>query len=260
MNIKLIKSVLLIVFICLVSRANATRPLKHYYQLKVYHFKTKAQEDRLDKYLRDAYVPAWKRVTSGGLIGVFKTLDTDTDKRVYVFTTYSQLQVIEKIETAILKDQQYLADAKDYIDAAYDNVPYTRFETIVLRAFDKWRVPTVPELSAAKQDRIYELRSYEGPTEKLYVNKVKMFNDGGETGLFARLNFNAVFYADVIAGSHMPNLMYMTTFNSKQDRDKHWDTFSNDPQWKALVADPQYAHNVSKADILFLRPADYSDF
>jgi len=260
MNSKLIKSVVFVVLLCIASMAKATRPLQHYYQLKIYHLKTKAQEDRLEKYLKEAYVPAWKRVTSGGLIGVFKTLDADTDKRVYVFTIYSKLQVIEKIEADISIDQQYLDAGKGYLDAAYNEQPYTRVETIVLKAFPKWPVSTVPQLTANKADRIYELRSYESPTEKLNINKVKMFNEGGETVLFNRLNFNAVFYAEVLAGSHMPNLMYMTTFNSKEDRDKHWDTFSNDPEWKTLVAKPEYQHNVSKADIIFLHPADYSDF
>jgi hypothetical protein len=58
----------------------------------------------------------------------------------------------------------------------------------------------------------------------------------------------------------MPNLMYMTTFENKSDRDKHWDAFFASPEWKALIADQQYAHNVSKAEIIFLHPAEYSDF
>jgi hypothetical protein len=87
-----------------------------------------------------------------------------------------------------------------------------------------------------------------------------MFNDGNEVALFKRLGFNAVFYAEVLAGSHMPNLMYMTTFNDKADRDRHWTAFSSDPEWKTLVATPEYQHNVSKADILFLHPTVYSDF
>jgi hypothetical protein len=58
----------------------------------------------------------------------------------------------------------------------------------------------------------------------------------------------------------MPNLMYMTTFNSKQDREEHWKAFSNDAYWKKLSSMPEYQNNVSKADIIFLRPAAYSDF
>jgi thioesterase domain-containing protein len=87
-----------------------------------------------------------------------------------------------------------------------------------------------------------------------------MFNVGDEINLFKRLGFNAVFYGEVIAGSHMPNLMYMTTFNNKEDRDKHWDAFGKDAYWKELVAKPEYQHNVSHADIIFLRPVEYSDF
>ena len=117
-----------------------------------------------------------------------------------------------------------------------------------------------PALSNPLSERIYELRSYEGPTEKRYENKVKMFNDGDEIGLFKRLNFNAVFYGEVLAGSHMPNLMYMTTFENKQDRDEHWKAFSADPQWAKLKVDPQYQNNVSKNVQIFLRPTEYSDY
>ena len=117
-----------------------------------------------------------------------------------------------------------------------------------------------PSLTGARKDRIYELRSYEGATEKLYQKKVHMFNEGNEIALFKRLNFNAVFYAEVLVGSHMPNLMYMTTFENKAERDLHWDTFRNDPEWKVLSAKPEYQHTVSKNDTLFLYPTDYSDY
>jgi hypothetical protein len=106
---------------------------------------------------------------------------------------------------------------------------------------------------------VYELRSYESPTEKLHVNKVHMFNEGGEVPLFKRLGFNAVFYADVINGSHMPNLMYMTSFDNLAAREEHWKTFVADAEWKKLSALPEYQHNVSKAEIILLHAADYSD-
>jgi hypothetical protein len=239
-------------------RANAAE--KYYYQIKIYHLKTQVQEDRLDEYLQNAYMPAIHRM---GIkyVGVFKPVENDTSgKRVYVLTPFRTWSQLQNVEEKLMADAQYVTDGAAYINAAYNDAIYTRLETIVLRAFPKMTEPAVPDLSANKTDRVYELRSYESPTEAYNANKVKMFNDGNEVALFKRLNFNAVFYAEVLAGSHMPNLMYMTTFNSKQDRDKHWDTFSNDPEWKTLVALPQYQHNVSKADILFLHPTAYSDF
>ncbi|HAL83079.1 MAG TPA: NIPSNAP family containing protein [Mucilaginibacter sp.] len=242
----------------LVSFANAAD--KYYYQLKIYHLKTKVQEERLDNYLEHAYLPALHRAGVKN-VGVFKPVELDTaDKRVYVLIPYKSLSQLEATDQKVFSDAQFGADGKDYLDAAYNDVPYSRIETIVLRAFPKMLSPAVPKLTGKKADRVYELRSYEGPTEKYYISKVKMFNDGNEVGLFTKNNFNAVFYAEVLAGSRMPNLMYMTTFNNKQDRDKHWDAFSKSAEWKSLSSAPEYQNNISKADIMFLYPTEYSDF
>jgi hypothetical protein len=87
-----------------------------------------------------------------------------------------------------------------------------------------------------------------------------MFNEGGEIKLFASLEFNAVFYAEVISGSTMPNLMYLTTFADMATHDAHWDAFRNHPQWKKLSALDEYKHTVSKTVKTLLSPTDYSDF
>ena len=116
-----------------------------------------------------------------------------------------------------------------------------------------------PKFTTPVGDRVYELRSYEGHTEKIYRNKVQMFNKGDEIGLFNRLGFNAVFYGEVMVGPRMPNLMYMTSFENRASRDEHWKAFSTDSQWKTLSAMPEYKNNVSKNTIVFLRPTDYSE-
>ena len=244
--------------VCTMSRANAASA--YYYQLKIYHLKTQAQVDRLDHYLEAAYIPAMHRI---GIphVGVFKPIAADTSgKKVYVLTPFATFEHMEKSVELLAKDQQYLTDGKDYIDAAYNDMIYTRIETIVLRAFPKMLQPAVPELTSSKTDRVYELRSYESPTEKYNVNKVSMFNDGDEVALFKRLGFNAVFYAEVVAGSHMPNLMYMITFDSMAEHDTHWKAFGNDPYWKTLSAKSEYQNNVNHIDAIFMHPAAYSDF
>ncbi|HEY8931116.1 MAG TPA: NIPSNAP family protein [Mucilaginibacter sp.] len=251
----------LIVFaflLCVSSLANAADG--YYYQIRIYHFKTDAQQGRVDAYLQKAFLPAMHRAGVKN-VGVFTPVASDTlGKRTYVFIPYKTFADIKKVETALAADQQYLADGKDYIDAAYNDPAYTRMETILLSAFPKMLFAEVPKLTANKTDRVYELRSYESATEKQNVNKVGMFNDGDEVALFKRLGFNAVFYAEVIAGSHMPNLMYMVTFNSMADHDKLWKDFGNDAYWKSLSAKPQYQNNVNHVDAIFLHPTAYSDF
>jgi hypothetical protein len=106
---------------------------------------------------------------------------------------------------------------------------------------------------------VYELRSYESASEKIHENKVQMFNEGGEIDIFSRLGFNAIFYGQVVFGAKMPNLMYLTAFENMDARKEHWQSFSSDSTWKVLRAKKEYQNNVSKSEIVFLRPTQYSD-
>ncbi len=172
---------------------------------------------------------------------------------------YRSLDQFANLTGTLTKDKLYATDGKDYIDATYDNPPYDRIQTIVLRSFSGMPRLAVPDLKSERNERVYELRSYEGHTEKIYRNKVDMFNTGDEIGLFKRLGFNAVFYGEVLSGPRMPNLMYMTTFENQASRDAHWKAFGEDAQWKKLSTMPEYQKNVSKNVQTFLRPTAYSD-
>lgn len=232
---------------------------RQFYQIKIYHLKTAAQEARVDSFLQTAYLPALHRAGIS-TVGVFKPVTVDTaDIRVYVLVPFRNMDQLLQLDRKLAADKAFRESGRSYLDAAWNDIPYSRLESILLQAFPDAPVMTMPALSAPKNERIYELRSYESPTEQYHVNKVKMFNEGDEIGIFRQLGFNAVFYGSVLSGSRMPNLMYMTTFNNKADRDAHWKSFSADPNWKKLSAMPSYAHNVSKSEIMFLHPTDYSD-
>ncbi|WP_316845630.1 NIPSNAP family protein [Pedobacter psychrodurus] len=233
-----------------------------FYQIKIYHLKTDVQEKTVDGYLQKAYLPALHRAGIAK-VGVFKPVVSDpaavVEKLIYVFIPLKSFNGILELDKKLAKDQQYAIDGKAYVEAAYSDVPYERLESIVLKAFEDAPNFMLPKLKSPMKERVYELRSYEAPTEKYFQNKVRMFNKGDEIGLFKRLNFNAVFYAEVISGSRMPNLMYLTTFENKADRDEHWKAFSADDYWKKLSVLPEYQHNVSKNDTKFVYPTDYSD-
>jgi hypothetical protein len=244
---------------------NATAQInKHdreFYEIKLYHFATTAQEEILDKYLSEAYIPALHKA---GIktIGAFKPLSNDTaaDKRLYVLIPLNSMEQLLTLPQQLQKNADYANASKIYSDAAYNAAPYTRMESILLRAFHLSPQSAVPELKSNKKERVYELRSYESPTEKLYWNKVHMFNEGGEIPLFKRLRFNAVFYGEVIAGSRMPNLMYMTSFENLADREAHWQTFRDDAEWKQLSAKQEYKNNVSRNESILTHPTSYSDY
>lgn len=239
---------------------DAKPPRREFYELKIYRVQSKDQENRLDTYLRDAYLPAAHRQGIGA-VGVFKPVPTDTaaGKLVYVLTPVPSLDALLTLPARLGKDTRYQADGKDYIDAPYTSPAYVRLETIVLQAFTDRPILRKPDLTSPKSERIYELRSYESFSEKLFHNKVEMFNKGGEAAVFDRLGFNPVFYGEVIAGKSMPNMMYLTTFSDKTSRDAHWKAFSADAEWGRIKTLPEYQHNVSKNTSYFLYPAEYSD-
>ncbi len=230
------------------------------FQLKIYHYTTGDQESIIDNYLQKTFIPS---LHAFGLsnIGVFKAIANDTaaDKKLYIFIPFSSLKQWEKYSWESAPGNTSSTASDNYINAAPDKPAFTRIENIFLKAFELMPPITPSKLTGPKSQRVYELRSYESASEKLYRNKVKMFNQGGETDIFSRLGFNPVFYSEVVFGSKMPNLMYMTSFDNMQSREDHWKAFGDDPAWKTLSALPEYQKNVSHSDIYFLRPTDYSE-
>lgn len=226
-------------------------------EIKIYHIDSEEQENMVDDFLENAYLPALERAGIS-FTGVLKPMEEDSlyGKRIYVLTPFSSLTQFSEIHKVLGKDQSYLEDGKSYLQAAYDKPPFKRLETILLNSFDGMPRFTISDLTSSPE-RIYELRSYEAATENLLTNKVKMFNEG-EIEIFERLEFNPVFFGEVLAGSHMPNLMYMTGFTNKESKDAHWKSFGDDPAWAEMSVLEEYQNNVSHIDITLLKPTQYS--
>jgi hypothetical protein len=257
-----LKIVLLVMaFLTLSSAVHSQSSGKQeFYQLKIYTFSTESQGDQIDKYLKDAYLPALHR-TGIKTVGVFKPVadQDDSGKKIYVLIPFKSMEQIADLSGRLEKDQKYKENGKAYIDAPFDSPPYDRIESTIMKAFMDMPKLKVPNHQTPPSERIYEFRSYESATEKLHIKKVHMFNQGGEIKLFEKLDFNAVFYGEVISGSTMPNLIYMTTFPNKAVREEYWGIFRVHPEWEVMKELEQYKNTVSKNTTLFLYPTDYSD-
>ncbi|MCD2423724.1 NIPSNAP family protein [Niabella pedocola] len=253
---------LLLLFVLIAGRpaAQASKTPRAYYQLQVFYYTTAQQEQQLDDYLQQALVPALHRLKLQQ-IGVFKALenDTATEKKIYVLVPFRELQQWTQLDAHLQSDRSYLQAATGYHNSANKAGIYNRIETTFLKSFSMAPALQVPQLEGPKEQRIYELRSYESSSEKRFRSKVKMFNEGGEIGIFKRLGFNAVFYGEVLAGKRMPNLMYLTTHANMEARSQNWKNFGKDSTWKQLNAQMEYKENVSHIDVTFLKATPYSD-
>lgn len=233
---------------------------RDFYQIKIYYIEDEQQEDRMEQYLEKAFLPALHRA---GIphIGVFKPVEEDENhgKMILVLIPLRSLDELVRIPNELADDTQYQEDGLDYINASHDNAPYRRIENILLRSFKGMPEYHVPDHQTPYSDQVYELRSYEGATEKYYETKVEMFNDEGEVDLFIELGFQPVFFGEVISGGAMPNLMYMTTFSDTASQEERWDTFRNSAEWNRMKVMEKYQNTVSHMDRMLLHPTKYSD-
>jgi hypothetical protein len=243
-----------------VSQVFAQDSERDFYELRTYHIENQNQESQIDDFLKNALIPALHK---NGIekVGVFKPIASQPDagKKVYVLIPFKNIQTYLELPSKLSSDNAYLNSGSAYINAPHDNPPYKRIETTLLQAFTGMPNYKESNVKGDKKDRIYELRSYEAATERLYRQKVKMFNEG-EIEIFDKLEFNPLFYAETIAGATMPNLMYMTTFSDMKSRDEHWKAFGSDPDWEKMKVMEEYQNTVSRNDTRLLYPTEYSDF
>jgi hypothetical protein len=232
---------------------------RDHYQIKMYKIDSDAQESRLDQYLENAYIPALHRAGIES-VGVFKPIEVDSGQQNYlmVFVPFRSLQEFAVLSETLASDETYQADGKDYIQASHDDPPYARIESFLLKSFSAMPHFAIPQHSSPNAQQVYELRSYEGATEQLYDRKVEMFNEG-ETALFQELEFNPVFFGEVISSAHMPHLMYLTTFSDTLSQAEHWDAFRVHPDWLEMKEIERYLNTVSGSTKYLLYPTEYSD-
>ncbi|SFA74549.1 NIPSNAP family protein [Algoriphagus aquimarinus] len=245
--------------LCFFMSSNLFAQKRDFYELRTYHIENAEQEAMLDDYLSKAFIPAAHK-NGIAKVGVFKPIASQPDAgtKVYLFIPFKSMDEYLALEGKLAKDQTYQTAGSAYINAAFDKPPYKRIESSVLQAMTGQPKFAESELTNAKKDRVYELRSYEGPTERLYKQKVKMFNSG-EMDIFSRINCSPIFYAETIAGANMPNLVYMTTHENMEIRNEHWKVFGADAAWKGMKDLPEYQNTVSRNDTRLLYPAEYSD-
>lgn len=257
---KILTSLFFSLFLVAISQPSYSQTApRQFFQIKIYHFDNSSQQERTDQFLNTAYLPALHHAGINQ-VGVFKPIEKDTAAlRTYVLIPFSSLEKFDELPQTLQDDADFWKSGQEYLEAAHNRPPYKRIQSILIKSFEEAPTIMTSNASAPKTERIYELRSYESATEAQNTNKVDMFNAGSEINIFDRLNFNPIFYGNVLIGDSMPNLMYMTSFNDMESRDNHWDQFGSDAHWKKISSMDKYQNNVSHADVHLLHATSYSD-
>lgn len=230
---------------------------RQYYEMRVYRFTSETQKKMVEDYFRTAAIPALNRLGIN-TVGVFGEADQKDGMKLYVMMPFKSIEQFLQLPEKLAGDAAYQKAAATYLNSDPASPAYDRYESSLMQAFVNWPELKVPTTAAPKSERVYEYRLYESHSEVKGQKKIDMFNAGGEINIFVRLGFNPVYYAQTIVGAKQPNLTYMTTFDNKASRDAHWKAFGEDSEWNRIKVLPEYDHAMTKAEIHFLTPMDYS--
>jgi hypothetical protein len=205
------------------------------------------QMQRTSDYLAKGAMPALQRAGAGPL-GFFGSVIAEESPFIVTLTQFPSVAAWEAMRAKQSADPEYRS-ARDAYNSASGR-SYERLEVSLLRCFSTAPAIEVPP-AAAGSGRIFELRQYESPNGSTLERKIRMFNEG-EIGIFRKNGMRPVFFGEMIAGTKMPNLVYMLAFDSMAARVSAWSAFGSDPAWKELrsksgYSDAEIVSNISNS-------------
>ena len=239
------------------SSASNTKP-RECYELRKYHVQSGRQQKITDAFLHEALVPALNRLGIGP-VGVFNVEVGEPSPCYHVLLPAPSAEILARAEWKLGQDAEYLKAGAPFLTAPADQPAMLRIDSSLMGAFEGWPKLKVPAATADHKDRLFELRTYESPSDQDHRRKVEMFNSG-EFEVFDKAGFWQIFYGDVLIGAKLPCLTYMIGFPSLDERGAKWKAFGSMPEWKRLTGSPRYAFEsiVSNITSTILRPTDYS--
>lgn len=230
---------------------------RDYYELRQYHFESASQAKLTREFLRTALIPALGRLGIGP-VGVFNVHIGEQSSTACVLLPSASLDTLANVEARLWSDAEYVKAGGAFLSAPASAPAYVRMESKLMIAFEGTQI-TLPPATAERCPRVFELRTYESPSNRDHRRKIAMFHHG-EFDIFRQAGFWPVFYGDTLVGDRLPNLTYMLAFDSLAERDKLWAAFGSNPRWKQLSHSPRYDFEgiVSNVDNMILDPAPFS--
>jgi hypothetical protein len=229
---------------------------RQYFELRRYHLLPGAKQRAFSAFVGDAMIPAMNRA-GVGKVGAFTVMYGENAPSLYLVLAHSTIESVATLRDRLADDAVFASAGRAILEAPLAEPPFVRVESTLFRAIEAMPAVEPSAGVAANTPRIYELRIYESHSDRAALNKLKMFN-AGEVPIFRKTGLTPVFFGEAVVGAQMPNLTYMLTFADMAARDAAWAAFGRDPDWRTLLADPQYRENVSAISDIILRPTAYS--
>ena len=240
------------------AQAAAGSAGREFYQLRRYALQSGPQTKLTESYFADALIPALARMGMGPA-GAFRVDFGPETPAFYLLIPAASAQSLAELDLRLVDDAAFMKGAEPFWNATAAAPAFQRIESSLLAAFAGWPKAIPPASAATKGRRIFQLRTYESPSNGDHVRKVEMFHSG-EFEIFLKAGFHPVFFGDTLIGPRTPNLTYMLSFADQAELEAKWDLFRDDPAWKKLSTSPRFASDqlVTNITNLVLSPLDCS--
>ena len=236
---------------CFTASAKKQSQKKEIYEWRIYTVTGNIAE--LDNFFEKTLIPAYKR--QGVKTGAFTPLKKEEKEQRYLLFVYPDIATWLKAKKAIWDDKTFRSAAQPYFETTAKKPLYSGFESFVCEACDK-----IPQMRTPDKSRtLFEFRLYQSPNEEANQRKINMFNVD-EIAIFDKVGVNSVCYGEILSGSRMPALIYLTWYKDEKTRNEAWDKFRENPEWKTMRALPEYANTTNNNISVLLSPMPYSQY
>jgi hypothetical protein len=227
----------------------------HFYELRTYQLRNDIQPAKINDFFQSHFLPRLQKLGVGP-VGCFNVVSGQFTPALIVLIDYKSLAEMQTT-LAASSDKEFLAAWRTFETAA--DMPYVRYESSVLKAFDAHLKVELLTPADKQAPRLFELRTYESRNAFTLRNKVDMFNQE-EIKIFRACGIQPVFFGEGVIGTRLPSLTYMVGYENMAAREKAWDAFRANPDWARVKTKPGWTdpEAVSNIHASFLRPTGYS--
>jgi hypothetical protein len=235
---------------------SAAAESNHFYELRAYQLRNDIQPARINEFFQQHFLPMMKQ-QGVGPVGCFNVISGLHSPSLVVVIDYKSMAEAQSAMEAMRNDKELIKGWQAF--EAANELPYVRYESAFLKAFDAHQKIEVPATDEKRPARVFELRTYESRSAFSLRNKIEMFNQE-EIKIFRDCGFAPVFFGEGVFGSRLPHLTYLVGFDNMAAREKTWDAFRTNADWARVRNKPGWtdAEAVSNIHAAFLRPTNYS--
>jgi hypothetical protein len=225
-----------------------------YCLLENYYLRHSTQMPRMHEFMSQGMLPALTRIHKRPAI-FLEALVAAHIPQYAVLLSVDSLEELAALRPRLRADpgfQKAFAAWENGSEPAYEHFSHTLLKV----------TPYSPEMKPGgnrSTARVFELRVYHSPTWKQLAALHERFS-GPEIKIFQRVGIHPILYSETVIGPNMPNLTYLTPFDSLAAREKAWDAFGADPEWVKLRKESIDKHGQisSVVQISLFRPTAYS--